>query len=113
MNNYKTIIAAVAAGLACTAATSHATIVPKSGLITTVLPNSATTPPGGSLGGSLLAQELVQISNPTGGNDGTIDSWVLSGVSAAAGGVAVRAALQPGQGADDADSGVECCGWGE
>jgi hypothetical protein len=85
MNNYKTIIAAVAAGLACTAATSHATLVPNTGVITTLSGTAAT--PGGTLGGSLLGQELVQISNPTGGNDGTIDSWVLSGVSAAAGGL--------------------------
>ena len=66
MKNYKTIIAAVAAGLACVATTSHAAV---------------------TIEASLLNQTLgaVSGSDPLGTPEGSVSSWVLSGFDTAPG----------------------------
>jgi hypothetical protein len=88
MNNYKTIIALAAAGLACSAVNSQATLATSGA--GNVAPGTLTGPLSGTYVTSLLNQSLVQFNPPTlppgSVSDGVENSWVLSGVSSAQGG---------------------------
>jgi len=83
MKTYTKIIAAVAAGLACMAATSQAAVVTLDPVLGgTTLPGAV---PVDTTYGALVGPLMASAFNSGAGVSGTLDSWVYSGAGAPAG----------------------------